>query len=63
MPFINLKKVRDESQHQMNKRQESKIPLIRPHKRDTIPYVKVEQDETKRIPRKQKHKKKVVQDD
>lgn len=41
----------------------SKIPLIRPHKRDTIPYIKVEQDETKRIPRKQKHKKKVVQDD
>ena len=47
----------------MNKRQESKVPLIRPHRRNTIPCVKVEQDETKRIHRKVKHKKKVVQDD
>lgn len=37
----------------------SKIPLIRPHKRDTIPYVKVEQDETKRIPRNKNTKRRL----
>lgn len=38
------------------KKKKSKIPLIKPINRSRIPCSKVEQDETKRIPRKQKHK-------